>query len=577
MKLRNLFFALLALPLAFVACEPAPEPEPQPEPKPEPGVNTPVLTLTSNDVLDFEAEGGIGFIRYTLENAVEGVELNATCEADWVTDLVAGDNVVFKVVANEGEARTTKVVVSYDTQSFEVTVNQAAKGGNSSAPSINISSDNPMTLNHKEQTATISYYITNPIEGVSLTASENADWINQLSVNEANREVVFMVDYNSGDAREAVVTLTYGLLEEKVTIKQSEYVELAPEIIVDAAQTEFPAEGGRSVIEFHIDNAVEGVEATATSNVEWITIDSMAAETINITVLANSDEAVRTGVITIAYGEIKQEVKIMQLFDDYNPDLQYSVFQIVECWASMENGGAQWNVTFVEHDDTLGDMQTRISFALAQPNTQRVTDGVYSVENGGILTNTASLNGFSSYRNNTSIAADITVAEFTVATDTEAKTISFTGTFQAGNDVVTLDYNGEMSGMDLSEAVVGAINHTEWASVVKNWHDNKELLFTATSADGSLTVVFDFYDYDSAKSLAEGVYPVLSGTDGNGIQHLRTTSKFTYKNVESILTEGSATVEHIAGGYKITYNVIDELGREFTGVIEGPIEGAVNP
>lgn len=575
MKLRNLFFALLALPLAFVACEPAPEPEPQPEPKPEPGVDTPVLTLTSNEVLDFEAEGGIGFIRYTLENAVEGVKLEATCEANWVTDLVAGDNIVFKVVANESEARTTKVVVSYDTQSFEVTVNQAAKGGNSSAPSINISSDNPMILNHKEQTASIAYYIANPIEGVSLTASENADWINQLSVNEANREVVFMVDYNSGDAREAVVTLTYGLLEEKVTIKQSEYVELAPEIIVDAAQTEFPAEGGRSVIEFHIDNAVEGVEATATSNVEWITIDSMAAETINITVLANSDEAVRTGVITIAYGEIKQEVKIMQLFDGYNPDLQYSVFQIVECWASMENGGAQWNVTFVEHDDTLGDMQTRISFALAQPNTQRVSDGVYSVENGGILTNTASLNGFSSYRTNNSLAADITVAEFTVATDTEAKTISFTGTFQAGNDVVTLDYNGEMSGMDLSEAVVGAINHTEWASAVKNWHENKELLFTAKSADGTLTAVFDFYDYDSAKSLAEGEYPVMSSADG--VQHLRKSSYFTYKNVDSTLAEGSATVEHISGGYKITYNVIDELGREFTGVIEGPIEGAVNP
>ena len=577
MKLRNLFFALLALPLAFVACEPAPEPEPQPEPKPEPGVDTPVLTLTSNEVLDFEAEGGIGFIRYTLENAVEGVELEATCEADWVTDLVAGDNIVFKVVANESEARTTKVVVSYDTQSFEVTVNQAAKGGNSSAPSINISSDNPMTLNHKEQTASIAYYIANPIEGVSLTASENADWINQLSVNEANREVVFMVDYNSGDAREAVVTLTYGLLEEKVTIKQSEYVELAPEIIVDAAQTEFPAEGGRSVIEFHIDNAVEGVEATATSDVEWITIDSMAAETINITVLANSDEAVRTGVITIAYGEIKQEVKIMQLFDDYNPDLQYSVFQIVECWASMENGGAQWNVTFVEHDTVHGDMQTRISFALAQPNTQRVTDGVYSVENGGILTNTASLNGFSSYRTNNSLAADITVAEFTVATDTEAKTISFTGTFQAGNDVVTLNYNGEMSGMDLSEAVAGAINHTEWASVVKNWNENKELLFTATSADGSLIAMFDCYDYDSAKSLAEGEYPVMSYVDGNGIQHLRNSSKFTYNNVDSELAEGSVTVEHIAGGYKITYNIIDKLGREFTGVIEGPIEGAVNP
>jgi hypothetical protein len=255
----------------------------------------------------------------------------------------------------------------------------------------------------------------------------------------------------------------------------------------------------------------------------------------------------------------------------------YSVFQIVDCWASMDNGGAQWDVIFVEHDATLGDMQTLISFALTEPNLQRVADGVYSVANGGILINSASLNGFSSYRTNTSIDTDITAAEFTVATNTETKTISFRGTFQAANNVVTLNYNGEMRGMDLGEAVAGTINHTEWASVVKNWHENRELLFTATSADGTLTAMFDFYDFDNAKSLAEGEYPILDYIDGNGVQHLRNTSKFTYNNVDSELAEGSATVEHISGGYKITYNIIDALGREFTGVIEGPIENAVNP
>ena len=242
----------------------------------------------------------------------------------------------------------------------------------------------------------------------------------------------------------------------------------------------------------------------------------------------------------------------------------------------MKNDGKQWDVTFVEHDTNLGDMQTRISFSLAEANTQRVSDGTYSVANGGILVNTANENGYSSYRTNASLAADITVAEFTVATDTDAKVIAINGTFQAGNAVVTLNFNGEMRGMDLGEAVTGAINHTEWASVVKNWHENKELLFTATSADGSLKAVFDFYDYDSTKALAEGAYPVSAYYDGIGA-HLRASSYFTYNNVESQLAEGTATVEHIAGGYKITYNVIDKLGRQFTGVIEGPIEGATNP
>ena len=571
MKLRNLFFALLALPLAFVACEPEPTPEPEPQPQDV------VLTLTSEAELSFTAAGGNGEIAYTLELNGQDAKLTATSAAEWITDITVDTVITFVVEANEGAAREDKVTVAAGNKSFDVVVKQAAKANTPAIPTLTITSENPLAFDQNEQMGTITYTIENPKEGVTLTAKCNANWISQLAVQEANNQVVFLVAANSGDAREAVVTLTYGILEEKVTVKQEKYVAPAPEIIIDAAETEFTAEGGRSVIEYHINNAVEGVEATATSNVEWITVDSLAAGVVNFTVAANSADAVREGVITIAYGEIKQEVKIMQLFDDYNPDLQYSVFQIVECWASMENGGAQWNVTFVEHHSTHGDMQTVISFAMAQPNTQRVADGVYSVENGGILINTANANGFSTYRANASLATDISAAEFTVATDTDAKTISFTGTFQAANEVITLNYNGEMRGMDLGEAVVGAINHTEWASVVKNWHENKELLFTATSADGSLIAMFDCYDYDSAKSLAEGEYPVMSYVDGNGIKHLRNSSKFTYNNVDSELAEGSVTVEHIAGGYKFTYNIIDKLGREFTGVIEGPIEGAVNP
>ena len=572
--MKKLFYLLLAMPFAIASCESVEEPAPQPQPEPEPEKKA-QLILTSDEVMNFKAEGGKGLIDYTLVNPQEGVEFAAQCEAEWISDFVFGEDITFVVAANEDEAREAKIVITYAEASMEVTVKQAEK---MAVPTLTVTSESPLTFDHNEQMGTITYTIENPKDGVSLTAKSNANWVSQITVQEADNQVVFLVGYNSGDEREAVVTLTYGMLEEKVTIKQSEWVAPTPEIIIDAADQEFSAAGDKGVIEFHINNTIEGVEATAASNVEWITVDSMADGVINFTVAANEEEIVREGVITIAYGEIEQEVKIMQLFEGYNPDLQYSVFQIVECWASLENGGAQWDVIFVERDETLGDMQTRISFALAEPNSQRVADGVYSVENGGILINSANQNGFSRYRDNASgLATDITVAEFTVATNTETKTISFTGSFQAANNVITLNYNGEMRGMDLGEAVTGAIEHRRWSSVVKNWHENAELLFTATSADGTLTAMFDFYDYDGAKSLAEGEYPVLSYEDGNGVQHLRNSSKFTYNNVESTLAEGSATVEHISGGYKITYNIIDELGREFTGVIQGAIQGAVNP
>ena len=120
MKIKNLFYLLLALPLAFAACEETPNEVEKPVEK------SPVLTLTSDAVLNFEAEGGEAEITYTLENAVEGTELTATCEADWV-EAAAGDKVRVTVAANEGDARETKIVVAYGDKNFEVAVKQVAK------------------------------------------------------------------------------------------------------------------------------------------------------------------------------------------------------------------------------------------------------------------------------------------------------------------------------------------------------------------------------------------------------------------------------------------------------------------
>lgn len=115
MKKLTKFLFLLLMGAAMFACE-------NPEEKIEP-----VLTLTSESEMNFTAEGGNGVITYTLENELAGVNLAAECSADWVSDVTAGKVVAFAVAANEGEARQTKIVVSYDTQKFEVTVKQTAK------------------------------------------------------------------------------------------------------------------------------------------------------------------------------------------------------------------------------------------------------------------------------------------------------------------------------------------------------------------------------------------------------------------------------------------------------------------
>ena len=74
MKIKNLFYLLLALPLVFAACEKTPEPTPNQKEA--------VLTLTSDAVLNFGAEGGEAEITYNLQNPVEGLS------SQWLARLI---------------------------------------------------------------------------------------------------------------------------------------------------------------------------------------------------------------------------------------------------------------------------------------------------------------------------------------------------------------------------------------------------------------------------------------------------------------------------------------------------------
>ena len=118
--MKKLFYLLLALPLVFAACE---EPEQGTD---NPVEKTPVLNVTET-TLNFEAEGGAGVINYSVENAAENTQVEATCAADWVADLTVAETITFNVAANDGEAREATITVAYGKLSKSVTVKQAAK------------------------------------------------------------------------------------------------------------------------------------------------------------------------------------------------------------------------------------------------------------------------------------------------------------------------------------------------------------------------------------------------------------------------------------------------------------------
>ena len=484
--MKKLFYLLLCLPLAFAACNETEEPQPQPQPEPE---KKPTLTLTSDTTMEFEAAGGDGVITYTLENAVEGTNLEATCEADWVLNLTTGETVTFAVAENETEeARETKVKVAYGELSFDVTVKQAGKKETPKAP-------------------------------------------------------------------------VFELVSEEVM--------------------EFSQEQELGSIEYKLENAVEGVELQATADVEWITITSAADGIVAFTVAANETEKMRGGIITLTYGEVSLDVTIEQLFEGYDPNMNYAVFSVIETWADSKNGGKQWNVTFVEKVDLMGECQTVISFYMEEGNAQRIVDGTYSVANGGILVNSASQNGFSVYRGNSSLATDIVDATFEVVADTDNHTISIVGTFQSGNDIIALSYDGTIRGMDISEPTTEAINITDWKQFTgKYWNgynDDSEFMFQGKSSDNTVEFMFDCYAYPrvSDKIAPEGTYTIAPWEAKDNYQGdtliIMDQSYIIYNTIKGNLAEGTLTVTHMRGQYYIEFDFIDTLGRHFTGSYTGQL------
>ena len=558
---------MLALPL-FVACTDKPEPEPQPEPQ-----KKAQLILTSNEVMNFKAEGGQGTIEYTLVNAREGVEFEAVCEAAWIGEFAYGDVITFVVAENEAEeAREAKITVNYAEASMEVTVKQAGKKA-SAAPALVITSENPMEIGMNGGIGTITYTIENPVQGVELTASANVNWISQVTVQ--SEKIIFQVAANTGDAREATITATYGMLKEVVTIKQAEYVAPAPVFNFEPESLEVTFEGGAQSVAYTIENAVEGAEVTATCEAAWVSNLAVANGTMTFDVAAN-EESLRQAIIVLTYGDYTFEYIVKQLPENYNPGFNYLAFNVVETWADLKEGGHVWNVTFVEHDDLLGDMQTVISFYTEEANVHSLVSGTYSSAEGTILLNSAFQNGYSTYRANATLATDISDASFVVAVDTETQTISFEGSFQAGNDVVALSYSGAVRGMDLSGNTSNEVNCTEWKRVDKNWQDETECLFTGRSSDNALEIMFHIQHSGGTKVIPAGTYNVAPYEPKGDV--LANSSTVTYNSVKATFESGYIKVTHLRGMYNFEFDITDTLGRHFTGNYAGQLgNGGVNP
>ena len=112
-KLLSLFILSATL---FAACSDEPTNQ---------GPKDPVLTLTSEDLIEVAYNGGQFTIEYTLENKLPDVPITVTCDADWIKDITVALDIDFRVENNpDFFGRETTILVEHATESFTVTVRQ---------------------------------------------------------------------------------------------------------------------------------------------------------------------------------------------------------------------------------------------------------------------------------------------------------------------------------------------------------------------------------------------------------------------------------------------------------------------
>ena len=331
MKLRNLFFMLLALPLVFWACNDNKEVD---------EVKEPVLTLTSAETLEFSADAATGEISYKLENPVEGQAVAATADVDWINNFQYGEKVTFAVEANETtEAREGKITVSYTTLSFEVTVKQAGK---TLKPEVAIVAGATAEFEAEGGNGAIEYELKNAAEGVELKATCEAAWVKDVKVVAAESKVTYTVEANTvAQSRNATIVLTYGESKAEATVKQKPYVEEGKSALdlKSEATAKFKAEGGNGVVKFEVINPAEGVKAEAKTEATWITGLTVNAENTEVAyvVAANNTLEARKGTIVITYGEATLSVAVEQEAHA-KPELKVTANAVKEFAAEGGNG-----------------------------------------------------------------------------------------------------------------------------------------------------------------------------------------------------------------------------------------------
>lgn len=96
------------------------------------GDHTTELIFDPAEVVALSHNKQQGTIGYTLKSPIDGAEVVATCDAEWVSDIAVGENdITFNVSANDGELRReATMAITYDTLAYDIKIIQYSETDN---------------------------------------------------------------------------------------------------------------------------------------------------------------------------------------------------------------------------------------------------------------------------------------------------------------------------------------------------------------------------------------------------------------------------------------------------------------
>ena len=326
--------------------------------------------------------GGNYELAYSIVNPREDVQLEASTDVSWITDVVLDNGVLtFKVTENNsGSSRVGNIVLTYGSVKVLHNVTQSY--------SAILLSCNPASTscNYKSVSKSFTYTLENPREGVSLKVSCSEQWITNIIHN--GTTVSFEVEENnSGSSREGNIVLTYGSETVKHKVTQS---YTAPIIVCNPISTSCDYGSHSKEFTYTLYNSREGISVNVSCAEAWITDIVHDGAKVQFNVTSNDNITSRTGNIVLNYGPITINHPVEQA---PMKETVLSSSGTANCYIVSEKGAYKFSAVKGNSNTSVGDVASAVvlweSFGTSTaPNTGDLLKSV-SFNNGDISFKTA--------------------------------------------------------------------------------------------------------------------------------------------------------------------------------------------